>query len=109
MPVAALLGAILLVWADVLARVLLAPQEIPIGIITALLGAPFLLVLIRRLHATGAERPMSRGAPMKATRLAVTTATTVLALLVAPAAVPPTSRQQPPRDTRSPSPTAAWR
>ncbi|RIV39102.1 FecCD family ABC transporter permease [Micromonospora radicis] len=53
-PVAALLGAILLVWADVLARMLLAPQEIPIGIITALLGAPFLLVLIRRLHATGA-------------------------------------------------------
>jgi iron complex transport system permease protein len=52
-PVAALLGAILLVWADVLARVLLAPQEIPIGIITALLGAPFLLILIRRLHAGG--------------------------------------------------------
>ncbi|SNY54609.1 iron complex transport system permease protein [Paractinoplanes atraurantiacus] len=52
-PVAALLGAILLVWADVVARVLLAPQEIPIGIITALLGAPFLLILIRRLHATG--------------------------------------------------------
>lgn len=53
-PVAALLGAILLVWADVLARVLLAPQEIPIGIITSLLGAPFLLVLIRRLHLAGA-------------------------------------------------------
>ncbi|MFD2767430.1 FecCD family ABC transporter permease [Micromonospora eburnea] len=53
-PAAALLGAILLVWADVLARVLLAPQEIPIGIITALLGAPFLLFLIRRLHSTGA-------------------------------------------------------
>ncbi|GAB7039606.1 MULTISPECIES: FecCD family ABC transporter permease [Catenuloplanes] len=53
-PVAALLGAILLVWADVVARVLLAPQEIPIGIITSLLGAPFLLVLIRRLHATNA-------------------------------------------------------
>ncbi|MDY7086946.1 MAG: iron ABC transporter permease [Actinomycetota bacterium] len=52
-PVAALLGAILLVWADVIARVLLAPQEIPIGIITALLGAPFLLFLIRRLHAGG--------------------------------------------------------
>ncbi|GAA0546142.1 iron ABC transporter permease [Paractinoplanes ferrugineus] len=52
-PVAALLGAILLIWADVIARVLLAPQEIPIGIITALLGAPFLLILIRRLHATG--------------------------------------------------------
>lgn len=53
-PVAALLGAILLVWADVIARVLLAPQEIPIGIITSLLGAPFLLVLIRRLHSTDA-------------------------------------------------------
>ncbi|MDR7276517.1 FecCD family ABC transporter permease [Catenuloplanes atrovinosus] len=52
-PVAALLGAILLVWADVVARVLLAPQEIPIGIVTSLLGAPFLLILIRRLHATG--------------------------------------------------------
>lgn len=53
-PVAALLGAILLVWADVVARVLLSPQEIPIGIVTSLLGAPFLLVLIRRLHTTGA-------------------------------------------------------
>ncbi|GLZ01592.1 iron ABC transporter permease [Actinoplanes sp. NBRC 103695] len=52
-PVSALLGAVLLVWADVIARVLLAPQEIPIGIITALLGAPFLLILIRRLHAAG--------------------------------------------------------
>lgn len=51
-PVAALLGAILLVWADVVARVLLAPQEIPIGIITALIGTPFLLILIRRLHAS---------------------------------------------------------
>ncbi len=53
-PVAALMGAVLLVWADVVARVLLQPQEIPIGIITSLLGAPFLLVLIRRLHATTA-------------------------------------------------------
>ncbi|WP_306213723.1 FecCD family ABC transporter permease [Actinoplanes sp. RD1] len=51
-PVAALLGAILLVWADVVARVLLAPQEIPIGIVTSLLGAPFLVILIRRLHAS---------------------------------------------------------
>ncbi len=50
--VAALMGAILLIWADVLARTLFAPQEIPIGIITSLVGAPFLLVLIRRLHAT---------------------------------------------------------
>lgn len=51
-PVAALMGAVLLVWADVVARVLLQPQEIPIGIITSLVGAPFLLLLVRRLHAT---------------------------------------------------------
>lgn len=49
LPVSALLGAIFLVWADVLARVLLAPQELPLGIITALFGAPLLFVLIRRL------------------------------------------------------------
>jgi iron complex transport system permease protein len=53
-PVAALMGAVLLIWADVLARTLFAPQEIPIGIITSLVGAPFLLVLIRRLHVTSA-------------------------------------------------------
>ncbi len=50
-PVAALIGAIFLVWADVIARVALEPQELPIGIITALVGAPFLLVLVRRFHA----------------------------------------------------------
>ncbi|MFP4150252.1 MAG: FecCD family ABC transporter permease, partial [Nitriliruptoraceae bacterium] len=50
-PVAALLGALFLVWADVAARTVLAPRELPIGILTALVGAPFLLVLIRRFHA----------------------------------------------------------
>lgn len=50
-PAAALMGAIFLIWADLIARTLLAPQEIPIGIITALVGAPFLLVLVRRFHA----------------------------------------------------------
>ncbi|MCO1338769.1 ABC transporter permease [Kocuria polaris] len=49
-PVAALLGAIFLVWADVLARVTLAPQELPLGIVTALLGAPLLFLLVRRLN-----------------------------------------------------------
>lgn len=51
LPVAALMGAILLVLADLVARTLLRPQEIPIGIITALVGAPFLLVLLRRMTA----------------------------------------------------------
>lgn len=48
LPVAALAGAIFLIWVDVLARVVVAPQELPIGIITALLGAPFFIWLMRR-------------------------------------------------------------
>ena len=51
-PVAAVMGAIFLVWADVVARTLLAPQEIPLGILTSLVGAPFLLVLIRRMQVS---------------------------------------------------------
>lgn len=50
LPVAGLLGAIFLVWADVLARMVLAPQELPLGIITAIAGAPMLFLLVRRLH-----------------------------------------------------------
>lgn len=48
LPVTALAGAIFLIWVDVLARVVVAPQELPIGIITALLGAPFCIWLMRR-------------------------------------------------------------
>jgi iron complex transport system permease protein len=48
LPVAALSGASFLIWVDVLARVVVAPQELPLGIITALLGAPFFIWLMRR-------------------------------------------------------------
>ena len=48
LPASGLLGAILLVWADVGARTVLAPVEIPVGIVTALIGGPFFLVLLRR-------------------------------------------------------------
>jgi iron complex transport system permease protein len=48
LPVAALAGAIFLIWVDVVARMVVAPQELPIGIITALLGAPFFLWLMRQ-------------------------------------------------------------
>ncbi len=51
LPVAALMGAVFLVWADVFARTVVQPQELPIGILTSLVGAPFLLLLVRRLHA----------------------------------------------------------
>lgn len=47
-PAAALVGAIFLVWVDVLARIVLAPQELPIGIITAAVGSAFFLWLMRR-------------------------------------------------------------
>lgn len=48
LPVSALLGAALLGLADLAARRVLAPSELPIGILTAAVGAPLLLVLIRR-------------------------------------------------------------
>lgn len=46
--ISALWGAILLLLADVFGRTLLAPEEIPIGVMTALLGAPFFVYLARR-------------------------------------------------------------
>lgn len=46
-PVAAALGASLLVLADTLSRTVIAPAEIPVGIVTAVVGAPFFLLLIR--------------------------------------------------------------
>jgi len=48
LPLSVLSGAIFLILADVIARTLLAPMEIPIGVITALVGAPFFLYLLRR-------------------------------------------------------------
>ncbi len=49
-PVAALIGAIFLVWADVVARIAFAPRELPLGIVTAVVGAPLLIILVRRFH-----------------------------------------------------------
>jgi len=48
LPAAMLAGASLLLFADLLARLLLVPAELPLGIVTALLGAPFFLYLLRR-------------------------------------------------------------
>lgn len=47
-PLALLLGATVLVLADVLARMVMAPAEIPIGVVTAFLGAPFFATLLAR-------------------------------------------------------------
>jgi iron complex transport system permease protein len=48
LPLATLSGAISLILADTAARTLLSPTEIPVGIITAFLGAPFFLYLLRQ-------------------------------------------------------------
>lgn len=48
LPATALLGASTLVAADLLARLIIAPAELPIGVITALIGAPFFLGLLWR-------------------------------------------------------------
>jgi len=48
LPASALLGGLFLVLADLLARLLMAPAEIPVGIITALIGAPFFIYLLRQ-------------------------------------------------------------
>lgn len=48
LPLSMIGGAALLLGADVLARVVMAPQEVPLGIITSLAGAPFFLWLLRR-------------------------------------------------------------
>jgi iron complex transport system permease protein len=47
MPIAMLVGALLLVLADTLARTLAVPAEIPVGIFSALIGAPWFLLLLR--------------------------------------------------------------
>ena len=48
LPVCALLGALFLVWMDVAARTLIAPQDLPIGIATAAIGGLFFILLLRR-------------------------------------------------------------
>lgn len=50
-PVAALVGAIFLVLVDLVARTVAAPVELPIGVVTAAIGAPFFLWLMRRRNA----------------------------------------------------------
>lgn len=47
-PISVLFGAIFMVWADVVARVIAAPADLPIGIITAIIGAPFFIWLVKK-------------------------------------------------------------
>ena len=52
-PLSIISGASALLVSDIIARVVLAPQEIPVGIITALAGAPFFLWVLRRVKNQG--------------------------------------------------------
>ncbi|WP_066638685.1 FecCD family ABC transporter permease [Desulfolucanica intricata] len=48
LPVCALLGGILVVWVDVAARLVIAPEELPLGVLTAIFGGPFFIWLLKR-------------------------------------------------------------
>ncbi len=63
LPMSAMIGAIFLIIADTLARTLLSPTELPVGIITAFCGAPFFLYLLRR------KKDMKRGVGMNMIQL----------------------------------------
>jgi iron complex transport system permease protein len=52
-PLSIIGGASVLLFADVLSRIVLAPQELPVGIVTALAGAPFFLWVLRRSKNQG--------------------------------------------------------
>jgi iron complex transport system permease protein len=53
LPASAMLGATLVLAADILARVVVAPAELPLGIVTALVGAPVFLHLVLRRDVHG--------------------------------------------------------
>ena len=48
LPVSALLGSVFLVWVDVAARTLIAPEDLPIGVATAAIGGLFFIALMRK-------------------------------------------------------------
>ena len=54
LPASYLAGAIFLVWADTIARTVLGATEVPVGVVTALIGAPFFTYLLRRERRAGA-------------------------------------------------------
>jgi len=53
LPLSILGGASVLLFSDILARIIIAPQELPVGIVTALAGAPFFLWVLRRAKNQG--------------------------------------------------------
>ena len=62
LPASVLLGAILMVGADTLARTIVAPAEMPIGILTAAVGAPVFLGILLRQRGLASYERRDRGA-----------------------------------------------
>ena len=56
-PAAILGGAVFMILADLAARTLVSPEEIPVGAVTAVLGGPFFLYLLRRERTRAGARP----------------------------------------------------
>lgn len=53
-PLCALVGAIYLIWADVLCRIIIPKTELPIGILTSMIGAPcFIYLMVRKRYGFG--------------------------------------------------------
>jgi len=55
-PASAIAGGLLLLWMDVIARLALAPRELPVGVLTGLVGAPVFLAILRRSGGDGDGR-----------------------------------------------------
>ncbi|GIO10119.1 corrinoid ABC transporter permease [Brevibacillus reuszeri] len=53
LPMATICGGIYVLWADTVARMLLSPTEIPLGVVTAFLGAPFFAYLLKQNKRLG--------------------------------------------------------
>ncbi|MGN0042109.1 iron chelate uptake ABC transporter family permease subunit, partial [Rhodococcus sp. (in: high G+C Gram-positive bacteria)] len=51
-PVAAVVGAVFMVWVDAVARTVFAPQEVPVGVVTALIGVPAFALILFRMRST---------------------------------------------------------
>ena len=55
-PLSALLGALFLLWADVLCRTLIDRAELPIGVLTSMIGAPvFIYLMVKRKYGFGGK------------------------------------------------------
>ena len=64
LPIAALSGAIFLLWVDVVARISAPPQEIPLGVVTGVIGAPLFLLLMGRKSTLSGEGRVNDTASM---------------------------------------------